>query len=111
MSLFIAWSAKITVVNYLGIAVNVPTEFLKDGYISMDYDGTVWAYFSKPKKDNLYWHSPLRDAADGPAGLQVYELGNYSKAIPELGDSETVGAGYWANSLVKISDCPIIKLD
>ncbi|QFR59752.1 hypothetical protein VBApiPXC38_65 [Acinetobacter phage VB_ApiP_XC38] len=41
MSLFVAWAAKVTVINYLGIAISVPTEFLENGYIAMDVDGTV----------------------------------------------------------------------
>lgn len=111
MSLFVAWAAKVTVINYLGIAISVPTEFLENGYIAMDVDGTVWAYYTEPKKDNLYWHSSLRSHDDGVAGLQVFELGNYTKAIPELGDSEQMGLGIWSRSLVKISDCTIINLD
>lgn len=110
MSLFIAWAAKTTAVNYLGIAVNVPTEFVKDGYLSMDVDGTVWAYWAKPKKDSKYWHTPLRDPSRGTAGLQVFELGNYTKALPELGNAEEVGNEIWEKSLVKISECPVIIL-
>lgn len=111
MSIYIPWAAKATQINYLGIAVNVPTEFLENGYIAMDYDGTIWAYFAKPTKDNKYWHTPSSLNPDTVGGLQVLELGNYTKVIPELGDSESVVAGFWDKSLVKISDCPIIKLE
>lgn len=111
MSIFIPWAAKATPVNYLGIVVNVPTEFLEHGYIAMDYDGTIWAYIDKPTKDTKYWHAPAKHDPDSVAGLQIFELDNYSRAIPELGDSGSIGANYWSKSLVKISDCKVLVLD
>ena len=41
MSFFIAWAAKTTPINFLGIVVNVPTCFIETGYIAMDIDGSV----------------------------------------------------------------------
>lgn len=112
MSFFIAWAAKTTPINFLGIVVNVPTHLIESGYIAMDIDGSVWAYAAKPRIEGSFWHCPsLNVREEEIIGLQVLEIGNYSTAIPELGKEDEIGKDIWTKTLVKISDCPVIKLD
>ena len=112
MSFFIAWAAKTTPINFLGIVVNVPTCFIETGYIAMDIDGSVWAYTSKPRMESSFWHCPDMDLKDEEVrGIRLLEINNFSRAIPELGEEDEIGEGIWTKTLVKLSDCPVIKLN
>lgn len=112
MSFFIAWAAKTTPINFLGIIVNVPTHFMESGYIAMDVDGSVWAYTSEPSMQNSFWHCPDSGLSEEEVrGILVLEINSYATAIPELGEEDYIGEGIWTKTLVKLSDCPIIKLD
>lgn len=105
MSLFLLWKAEIITINYLGIALNIPLNMASDGYIAMDCNGDVWIYSHKPTTLDDHW--AITESV-GCSSTQVLCMSDYTVVLGETHLIEYIAKDVWKNSVVKISDCPVI---
>lgn len=110
MSFFVSAVGSMQLVNYLGLAVNVPVVWLKDGYLSIDKDGTVWAYAGMPSIGSERWVYTPAGGTSLVVDCCVIKLDTYANAFKGSPAREYfIAKDVWENSLVKISECPLIN--
>lgn len=110
MSFFVNVVGNMQLVNYLGIAINVPVAWLKDGYLSMDKDGTVWAYSGMPTMGLERWVYTPAGGTNLVIDCCVVRLDMYVNAAKKDSKREYfIAKDVWENSLIKISECPLIN--
>lgn len=110
MSLFVNTVGSIQLVNYLGIAVSVPISWLKDGYLSMDKDGTIWVYSGMPTRKSDHWSYVSKEDPNMPVGHCVLRIGMYLDIKNNTAsDHDFIAEDVWKHSVVKVSECPVIS--
>lgn len=110
MSFFVNAVGSMQLVNYLGLAVSVPVSWLKNGYISMDQDGSVWVYMGMPIRSSDHWGYASEENTYMPTGHCVLRIGLYLDVQNKRASNhDFVAEDVWKNSLVKVSDCPLIN--
>lgn len=99
---FIEIAANTVIINFFGLAINVRKDYIEDGYIAVDQQGTVYVYTEQPVAQYEFWAlSNISDASFE----QVLDLASI-KHLPNL---YTWYAPQWRHLCFPLSDFPVLR--
>ena len=99
---FIEIAANTVIINFFGLAVNVHKDYMENGYIAVDQQGTVYVYAEHPVAKAEFW--ALLDTSDA-SFEQVLNLA-YMDYLPNL---DTWYAPLWRQLCFPLSDFPVLR--
>ena len=99
---FIEIAANTVIINFFGLAVNVCKDYMENGYIAVDLQGTVYVYAVHPEIKAEYWAIP--DTSDAKFE-QVLNLASMDY-LPNL---HTWYRPQWRQLCFPLSDFPVLR--
>lgn len=99
---FIEIAANTTIIDFFGLAINVGKDYMQDGYIAVDSQGTVYIYAVEPITQSDLWTVPHDSDAKYE---QVFDLApiDYLPSIHEWYQSS------WRQLCFPLSDFPVLR--
>lgn len=99
---FIEIAANTVIINFFGLGINIPKDYMENGYIAVDQQGTVYVYAEHPVANVEFW--AVSDSSDTNFE-QVLDLA-YMGYLPNL---HTWYAPQWRHLCFPLSDFPVLR--
>ena len=99
---FIEIAANTVIINFFGLGINVHKDYMENGYIAVDQQGTVYVYTEHPVASVEFWSAP--DTSDATLE-QVLDLAS----IEYLPDLHTWYTSQWRRLCFPLSDFPVLR--
>lgn len=99
---FIEIAANTVIINFFGLGINVGKDYMQDGYIAVDSQGTVYVYAVEPITQSDLWTVPHDSVAKFE---QVFDLA----PIDYLPNIHRWYQSSWKHLCFPLSDFPVLR--
>ena len=101
-AVFFAIQTEVICIDFFGLGINVHKDYMENGYIAVDPQGTVYVYAEQPVAQVEFWAVP--DTSDANAE-QVLDLAS----IEYLPNLYTWYTSQWRHLCFPLSDFPVLR--
>ena len=99
---FIEIAANTVIIDFFGLAINVGKDYMQDGYIAVDFQGTVYVFTVEPITQSDLWTVPHDSDAKYEQVLDLSTI-EYVPSIYEWYQSS------WRHLCFPLSDFPVLR--
>ena len=99
---FIEIAANTVIINFFGLAINVCEDYMENGHIAVDLEGTVYVYAVQPEIKTEYWAIPGHSNASFEQVLNL-ALMDYLPSLYRWYTSQ------WRHLCFPLSDFPVLR--
>ena len=99
---FIEIAANTVIINFFGLGINVHKDYMENGYIAVDQQGTMYVYAEHPVANVEFW--AVSNSSD-TSFEQVLNLAS----IAHLPNLYTWYTSQWRHLCFPLSDFPVLR--